>query len=815
MWLQLGGVYHAGDPLLNQVISDSLVVGTAEGRYFITTTGAYGGMLVSRITPEGTLETVDSLLFPPSVQNVVSSQISLGEFNGQTIVFFGSTPTTLVGYVLHANGTFGGFRNIGFSALEEDYLTTGANTLPSLTTLSDSPTSLLPAHPWQTNTVALHEMTLGAQSYVLTLGALDAQITSYQMNPNGTAVEIDSMGPEQGLGISAPSAMEVVTVQGRSYALVASSTGSAISVVEIGADGSLTPVQHVIDTASTRFYRAQDLSVAQSGDHVFVFAVGADHGVTLLRLLPDGRLVFLESWADGAGGALNTPLTVSAQVSGATLHVAIGAQNATGLAHFQVDLAQMGSVQSASAGSAELLLGGAGHDVLIAAAQNDTLSGGAGNDVLVSGPGRTVMTGGSGADTFVIRESSTLVEITDFRAGLDRLDLTDLPMLRSLSQLAITPTVSGANITYRDTTVQITAHDGQPLSAAALFPVGLVGPDSMLILLEPVEDPRADRPPWPPPLLPTPPSPPTAPLPHDVPGLYLTGTPGRDTLYGGTGDDFIDGGTGNDTIYGGEGNDTIFGGPGHDLIFGGPGDDLIYGGTGNDRLWGGAGNDTIFSGPGYNRFGGGPGNNLLVGGSGNDTIYGGVGNSTIFGGGGENGLWGMDGDDLIYGGPGNDRIGGGRGNDTIYGGGGNNTIYGGMGDDVLYGGPGDDILWGMDGNDTLFGGAGNDYLHGGPGDDVLHGGPGDDTMVGGSGADVFIFMAGDETALIMDFTFTDNDRLELDQDLWGGGLSAAQVLDSFASVQGGQTILDFGGGDIVTLAGVTDLVTLADHIDMV
>ncbi|TVS05924.1 MAG: calcium-binding protein, partial [Rhodobacteraceae bacterium] len=655
MWLQLGGVYESGNELLDQGISDSLVHKTSQGSFLVATTGAYGGLSVHRIAANGNLVPVDSLVFPESVQNATSSHLSIGEFNGQTIIFFGSTPTTLIGYVINANGTLGGFRNIGLTALEDAYLSQGADNLTSLTKLTDTPTSLLPAHAWQTNTVALHEIGLPGGNHILTLGALDNQITSYRLNPNGSVVQVDSLGAIEGLGIAAPTAMEVVTIQGRSYALVASSGGSAISLVEIGPNGSLTPVQHIIDTASTRFYRVQDLSVAQAGDHAFAFAIGADHGVTMFRLLPDGQLVFMESWADGAGGALNTPLTVSTQVSGSTLHVAIGAQNASGLTHFQVNLAQMGIVQTKSAAWAGTLSGSNDHDVLIAAVNNDTLLGGGGNDVLVSGPGQTVMTGGPGADTFVIRKESTLVQITDFQPGLDRIDLTDLPMLRNLGQLAITPTGNGATIIFRDTTIQVTAQNGQMLTANTLFPGGLIGPDSLIIFLEEIDDPRGDRPPYPHPPLPIAPADPVAPAPEQVPGLYLIGTPGRDTIFGGTGDDYINGANDRDVIYGNTGNNTLFGGGGNDTIFGGDGDDLIYGGPGNDRLWGGEGNDTIFGGPGNNRMGGGPGNDLLIGGPGHDTIYGGIGDDTIFGNAGNNGLWGMDGDDIIYGGSGDDR----------------------------------------------------------------------------------------------------------------------------------------------------------------
>ena len=815
MWLQLGGVYNAADDSLDHRISDSLIVWTTQHAYIATTSGPYGGLSLHRILPDGTLEAGENRPYPPFVLNSIKHELSLVQYGGETLLLFGATDTTVMGYLFRDDGTFGPIRLVDRADLEAAYSGSGQGILQGLTLFSDMPTALLPADPWQQGTVALHEIWLGQTEYILTLGAIDAQVTSYRINPNGSVTQTATLGVAQGLGIPAPSAMEVVTLGGQSYALVASTGGSSITVIEIGPNGGLTPVQHLIDTGSTHFRHVQDLAVAQMGDHVFVLAVGTDHGVTMFRMLPTGHLVFMEAWHDMAGGALHTPLTVSADVLGTTLHVAIGAQNASGLTHFTVDLAAMGAVLTASPTTAQTVSGTAGHDVLMAASENDTLAGGGGHDVLVSGPGRTVLTGGAGADTFVIHATSSLVEITDFRPGLDRIDLTDLPMLRSLDQLSITPTTSGALIGYRDLSVQVTAFNGQSLSAQAMFPTGLVGPDSLILFFDDIPDPWTDRPPVQPGPLPAPPSAPPMPGPNDVPGLYLTGTSGRDTLTGGSGADFIYGGAGHDLINGSAGDDTLFGGFGHDTIYGGFGNDLIVGGAGNDRLWGGPGNDTIFGEQGNNRFGGGDGDDLLTGGTGNDTIYGGSGNDTIFGGTGHNSLWGMRDDDLIIGGPGNDRIGGGRGDDTIYGVGGDNTIYGGMGDDLIYGGTGDDEIWGMDGNDTIFGGAGNDFIHGGRGDDVLHGGPGNDTLVGGPGADTFIFLAGDTLALVQDFTFAHGDRLELDPLLWGGGLDAADVLELYARVQNGRTVLDFGGGDVLTLAGVTNLSTLADYIDII
>lgn len=817
MWLRLGGVYLAGSALLDQGISDSVIVTTGQGTFLVTTTGKYGGLTVYQIGTDGTLTQTASLIFPPSMQLRITAEISVAEINGQTFIFFGATETTLLGVPLTAAGTFRHIHQITFAEIEAAHLAGAEGAVFSQTRLSDLPTSVLPAHDWQTGTVAVYQITLDGQAYTLTLGQGDEQITSYRQNANGAWVEVASLGPDQGLAIPAPSDMEIISLQGQTFLLVGSAAGSSITVIAVGPDGALNPVDQIIDTGSTRFANVQDLAVVQSGDHVFVFAVGADHGVSMFRLLPDGQLIHMESWADSTGVALDTPLTISAFVAGDTVHVLIGAQNDRGVTHFTVDVSALGVVRTASPSQPERLTGGAGHDILIAGSDNDTLVGGAGHDVLVSGPGHSTLTGGTGADTFVIRATSTTVMITDFRVGEDRLDLSDLPMLRSVAQLTITPTPTGAIVTYREVTVTLVSQNGRPLTAEDIFPNGLVGPDGMILVLgELTPQPSTpDSPVYPEPSAPILPPPPPAPVRSDVPGRFLTGSERRDTLTGGNGDDFINGGDNHDLIRGGAGNDTLHGGPGHDTIYGGAGDDLIVGGPGNDRLWGDAGNDTIYGVAGNNRFGGGDGDDLLIGGTGNDTIYGGDGQDTLYGGQGNNSLWGMRGNDLIHGSDGNDRIGGGRGNDTLYGHGGNDTIFGGMGDDLIYGGAGNDVLWGMDDNDTIFGGSGDDFLSGGRGDDLLNGGPGNDTMRGGPGADVFVFEDGHERLLIEDFTFTDQDRLQLDEDLWGGGMTAEQVMATYGRAINGQIVLDFGGGDIITLAGITNLEMMAQHIDIV
>lgn len=72
--------------------------------------------------------------------------------------------------------------------------------------------------------------------------------------------------------------------------------------------------------------------------------------------------------------------------------------------------------------------GGTGNDLLLGGLGRDRLLGGAGNDTLIGGAQADMLTGGAGADSFVFR---TLADsragqadlITDFRSGIDRIDL--------------------------------------------------------------------------------------------------------------------------------------------------------------------------------------------------------------------------------------------------------------------------------------------------------------------------------------------------------------------------------------------------------
>lgn len=198
-----------------------------------------------------------------------------------------------------------------------------------------------------------------------------------------------------------------------------------------------------------------------------------------------------------------------------------------------------------------------------------------------------------------------------------------------------------------------------------------------------------------------------------------------------------------------------------------------------------------------------------------ENIVTGDGNDRIAGNDLANIIHSKRGNDLISAGGGNDKIDGGAGNDTINGGIGNDVVTGGAGNDSLTGLDGNDTVNGGAGNDTLTGGVGNDVLISGLGDDMLNGGAGIDVFTGNGGADRFVFFNNASADRITDFA-NNIDTIQLDDMLWGGAVrTVAQVLSSYASVVSGSVVMDFGGGDVLTIAGLTNINALLDDIQII
>ncbi|MDM7933558.1 hypothetical protein [Tabrizicola sp.] len=562
---------------------------------------------------------------------------------------------------------------------------------------------------------ALTPVTVAGESYLVSLSLTGDVVRSFPIGSDGALGNPQMLGAPQGLGIADPSAVQVVLMGELTYLLVASPGSSSLSVLEMSSGGVMRVADHVVDTLDTRFQGVQAVATAMLGDRVFVMVGGADGGVTLMTLMPDGRLVMVGQQLQAPGLALHNITAMTARVVDGRIDLFVAGEG-SGITRLQIDPGPLAPIRNGGAGP-ETIIGSASGDMIIGGDGDERIEGGAGADLVADGAGTDTLFGGAGADIFVMAADGVADVIGDFQLGIDRVDLSAWGQIHALSALSITAFANGALIVYGDEVLEIRSANGLPILPAAFRLIDFIG-----LWHAP---PTADASP------------------------RIEGTIQADLLNGTDGDDIFLVSLGNDTIVGGDGFDLLdfsnaTGAVGLNLQAPHQNSGLAAGQT-YLSVEGAIGTQFAdsFTGNGAdNLFDGAAGNDRLFGGAGNDSLYGGTGNDT---------LWGGTGADLLDGGAGRDRISyfqassgilldlgnparntgeaagdtflsieefeGSRHADTLVGDGAANVLYGSDGNDFIEGAAGDDSLFGGNGNDTLIGGAGADRMDGGSGID--------------------------------------------------------------------------------------------------
>lgn len=171
---------------------------------------------------------------------------------------------------------------------------------------------------------------------------------------------------------------------------------------------------------------------------------------------------------------------------------------------------------------AQVQIGTAGDDRLVAGDWGDELYGGAGDDTLVSGAGDDTLVGGTGADKFVFAADWGHDVIRDYKPGVDRLGF-EMTMAEA-SKLDLAETTAGTFI-----------HDGKNSVLLEGVKANAFLVSDIYLISNPELGPQVQ-----------------------------TGTAGNDRLEAGNWGDELYGGAGNDTLVSGAGNDTFVGGTGRD-----------------------------------------------------------------------------------------------------------------------------------------------------------------------------------------------------------------------------------------------------------
>ena len=497
-------------------------------------------------------------------------------------------------------------------------------------TVIESSVTTSSATPYTNHVAAVASGFLAGTPVLISASATENGLTYWHINAGGALIEQASMGTGNGFWASAPTALEVVTIGARTFAIVAAATSDSLSVIELFPDGSMAVRDHIVDDLTTRFQSASQLSVVTHGDRHYLFASGSDDGLTAFLITKDGRLLLQDSIADGSESGLANISAIDTRSNGTRIDVFATSSVEVGVTWLTLNTGAIGSTLMAGS-SGGPLSGTSLADVLYGDSADDTLAGQGGDDVIFDDAGEDVLTGGAGADLFVLDADDAFDRITDFELGIDRVDLGSWPSLRSLDQLFWSTTSTGITLTYGLEVLEIISNDLQPLNILDFETSDLIGPTRLPDTIQP----GLPGPVTTPPDLPIrePYIPPTQPPAPEEGGLEILGTPSRDTLSGSSLGDSIYGLSNNDTLNGNGGGDILNGGSGADILRGGDGNDILYGGTGRDIAWalqsdqgtsdtidGGAGDDLIFGQSGADVLHGGSGNDVLNGGDGRDTF---------------------------------------------------------------------------------------------------------------------------------------------------------------------------------------------------
>ncbi len=455
---------------------DIISVGTR--RYLIAAGEADGGLSSYEILSDGSLLASDDVLFSANsgTQNVryvtayafegevfvlpsgrydnnltVYQLDAAGSFStSQTLTNAGTANLTLSEVVVVAGNTYLYSANIS-AGLDRFTITTGG-VLTAQTLIPDTPQVALG------DVSAMVSANLQGKDFLFVASAFDAGISVFEVGAGGGLNPRSLLEPGL-VGFNAISSMDTAQIGSRAFLLVGSAETDALLVFRVSVGGQLKLVDSLIDKSETRFARISAVESFEVDGRNYVLVGGSDGGITLFDLDYRGRLNLLAVVEDQFTTTLTNISDIEVEIINGNIFVFVSSSTEQGFTQFQLTL-NAGDIYYGGP-VPETITGTSGDDTIFGMGKNDILIGNGGDDRLVDGRGRDTLTGGAGADVFEFIADGQKDVITDFELGLDRIDLTDYPMLYSYLDLDIRSRADGAAIRIGEELIWITADDGQ------------------------------------------------------------------------------------------------------------------------------------------------------------------------------------------------------------------------------------------------------------------------------------------------------------------------------------------------------------------
>lgn len=468
-------------------LSDMEII-TIDGRTFLLAAGAAdGGMSSFEILENGVLVAIDDVLQSPTSGTVGVADLNVFSLNGVVYVLpAGKFDDNQMMYTLGSDGTFSAsqsysdgastYENWGISEVVEINGITqlfGAAWAKSGYFQFDIGASAALSNPtWHADTTALylgdvtaiHSATLRGNTFMFIASGVDSGLHSFRFASDGGYTLIDTAPPEEG-GFSGITSLAAIDNGERSFLVVGDAGSDSLLVFRVSSGGKIKLIDTLVDTGETRFAGVQALEVFEANGRVFVLAGGADDGITLLEITYKGELRVLTSVADTALMALQNITDIETVLIGGELHVFASSATDHGFTQFVMVIPNGANILRGGTG-ADTLTGGAGDDTIFGHGYDDTLSGMGGNDRLIDGRGEDRMWGGTGADIFEFVRDKADDYIMDFEIGVDKIDLSDYPLLFHYSDITFTATANGVTLQIGEDTLYITSMDSNSLSAS-------------------------------------------------------------------------------------------------------------------------------------------------------------------------------------------------------------------------------------------------------------------------------------------------------------------------------------------------------------
>lgn len=308
-------------------------------------------------------------------------------------------------------------------------------------------------------------LTVGGQVLLIAASSSRDGLSSFVLGPGGSLTLTDSLTAKDGLWVTGIDVLAATDLGGRSYVIAGSTVTGSLSVLRINDLGVMFVTDQIHDDLTTRFGGVSQIATVTVNGRVLVVAGGGDGGLSLLELLPDGRLFHHSALeARGETAALADGITgLSASLAGGNLQILAG--GSSGMVQLQVPLDRFGPALTGTA-AAETLTGTAGDDLIFGNGGADTLAGGAGDDLIFATSSGASMTGGAGADIFHPGPGSAVSVIRDYQMDSDRIDLGDWGRLYDISALTILSRSYGAEIRYGGNVLQVYSAEGGAIAPA-------------------------------------------------------------------------------------------------------------------------------------------------------------------------------------------------------------------------------------------------------------------------------------------------------------------------------------------------------------